>query len=586
MDEVSNAPVDLGTSGWLAFEDGDLAAALASFLTDGDLAAAAFASAWIGDSLAETSAPATVLDRLLVGLAARLHGAGSESVDVARLPDLSGFDVPERAGWLIALTDLAVAAAGDDWERVNAAADRLVAAVEQTGQAPHLVRVGRSTKWERLTGSIAYASGGNGPEGTAWLSNITVFRDRHHRPPAHRPNPPVAHHVVLAELLGIAADVISQARAMLDDAWNLDSGCCYPNRYAYPHQWLWDSSFNAVAWAAFGDHRAIVELQHLFTGQTADGFLPHIRYTTPSSGRGPRSDRSSYTQPPVFAHALRAAAEAGLQVTDEMIAASGRALDHLWDHRRADNGLIFIVHPWEAGTDDSPRWDSWAAPHGWDIDRLSRYDRDLVEVTRFDTDGVAVWNDRFVCCPASFNAITAWACAEQAALTGEQRWAERAAALAERMDSLLWNENEGLWDDLPLVGGGPSSSVPTVDGTLPALVTTDVDHRDRALHQLTGCGRFAGRYGRSFLPFDDPQLQPDVYWRGPAWPNLEYLLWQAARAAGDEPAALEIADAVLQGVLRAGFSEYWNPYSGQGAGGKPYAWAAVTAAIARPYLGG
>lgn len=583
MGEVSNGTVDLVTPGWRAFEEGDLTAASAAFAADGDLAAEAFAAAWAGRALPKVPAARTDLDRLLLALAATLQAG--VAVDGAPRSDVAGLE-PERARWLVAMTDLAVAAAGDDWEQVNAAADRLVAAVEQTGQAPHLIRVGRSTKWERLTGSIEYASGGNSPHGAAWLSNIARFRDGHHRPRTSAPLSPAAHRVDRAALPALAAEVIAQARLMLNDAWNPESGCCYPNRYAYPHQWLWDSSFNAVAWAALDDERAIVELQHLFAGQTAEGFVPHIRYTTPSSGRGPRTDRSSYTQPPVFAHALRAAAMAGLDVKDEMIAASARALDHLWNHRRADNGLIFIVHPWEAGTDDSPRWDSWASPNGWDIDSLSRHDRDLVDATRFDADGIAVWNDRFVCCPASFNAITAWACAEQAVLSGEQHWAERASLLADRIDTLLWNETQGLWDDLPLVGGGTSSHLPTVDGALPALVTTKVDHRDRALRQLTGGGRFAARYGRAFLPFDDPQLQPDVYWRGPTWPNLEYLLWQATRAAADEHAAVEIADAVLHGVLRAGFSEYWNPFTGQGAGGKPYAWAAVTAAIARHHLVG
>ena len=583
---MSNSVVDIGAPGWRAFESGGMSSAFDLLVEADDHTSAAFVAAMVGGAAGEVPAAVTDQERFLVALVEVLRDANAPSAAASRWSALDRLDVPERALWLVPLTQLVVAAADDDWEQVNAAADRLVAIIEQTGQAPHLIRVCRSTKWERLTGPLAYASGGNGAEGTAWLRNIAEYRKRNHRAHVRTLIPPAAREVDRTAMPEVAADVIARARTMLDEAWNPDSGCCYPNRYAYPHQWLWDSSFNAVAWAALGDERAVVELQHLFTGQTANGFLPHIRYTTPSSGRGPRTDRSSYTQPPVFAHALRAAVHAGLEVTDEMTAASGQALNYLWEHRRADNGLIFIVHPWEAGTDDSPRWDSWACPDGWDIDLLSQHDRDLVDTTRFDLDGIAVWNDRFVCCPASFNAITAWAFAEQAALTGDARWTERAAELADRMDTLLWNEAEGLWNDLPLVGRGASSRLPTVDGALPALVTSNVDHRDRALRQLTGVGRFSARYGRSFLPFDDPQLQPDVYWRGPAWPNLEYLLWQACRRAGDEQATLEIADVALHGVLRAGFSEYWNPYSGQGAGGKPYAWAAVTAAIARRYLPG
>jgi len=38
-----------------------------------------------------------------------------------------------------------------------------------------------------------------------------------------------------------------------------------------------------------------------------------------------------------------------------------RGLDWLWTNRRTADGLIFVVHPWEAGNDHGQRWDDWSA---------------------------------------------------------------------------------------------------------------------------------------------------------------------------------------------------------------------------------
>ena len=109
------------------------------------------------------------------------------------------------------------------------------------------------------------------------------------------------------------SDVIEGAQgSVLDQAWNPDMRCCFPHRYAYPHQWLWDSCFHVIAWASLGDRRGIEELESLFTGQLANGFVPHIRYSAPSTRRGPLVDRSSFTQPPIYAHALRKVIPLGL----------------------------------------------------------------------------------------------------------------------------------------------------------------------------------------------------------------------------------------------------------------------------------
>ena len=81
----------------------------------------------------------------------------------------------------------------------------------------------------------------------------------------------------------------ARARAVLDAHWR-PGGYTVPNATVYPHQWLWDSCFHAIAWAHLGvAERATRELTNVFARQDDDGFVPHMTYwrspsCTPRSG--------------------------------------------------------------------------------------------------------------------------------------------------------------------------------------------------------------------------------------------------------------------------------------------------------------
>ena len=81
-----------------------------------------------------------------------------------------------------------------------------------------------------------------------------------------------------------------------------------------------------------------------------------------------------------------------------------------------------IVTAWEAGADDSPRWDAWVRSTSWQRRRWTRSDRRLLAATVFSADGVAIDNAEFVVAPASFNAIAADAAITLAELTGDTEW--------------------------------------------------------------------------------------------------------------------------------------------------------------------
>jgi len=370
-----------------------------------------------------------------------------------------------------------------------------------------------------------------------------------------------------------------RAREVLERTWLDAEGFCPPNPVVYPHQWLWDSCFHAIAWAALGDGRGVRELATCLQGQLSTGFVPHMRYLGPSENRGPLTDRSSFTQPPVYAHAARVLRDAGWDPPDDVLTRVAAALDWLWDNRLSDDGLMVVVHPWETGADDSPRWDDWIPLPTYDHAAFSSYDRELVGSTLFDRYGAAVWSRAMVCAPASFNALTAHAAMELAVLTGDDRWRRRGDELAAAADALLWDDVQGLWVDRPMVGGGPSCAVPTLDGALGSLVTPDAVKAERVLAQLNDPDRFAAPYGLAFVPRDHPVYDPDEYWRGAAWPQLNYLMALAARRWVDEGTRLAVRDMSMAGTLTSGFAEYWNPESGAGLGAIPQGWAAVSAAL-------
>ncbi len=369
------------------------------------------------------------------------------------------------------------------------------------------------------------------------------------------------------------------ARAVLETAWDDERGYCYPHRGVYPHLWLWDSCFHAIAWAALGDGRGLRELGAVFGAQLDDGFVPHMRYAEPTIERGPLAHASSFTQPPVYAHAAAELSRRGYPVPGEVVAAAAAGLDWLWRHRMGDDGLLYVVHPWESGADDSPRWDDWVGSSNWNRPEWTEADLRWRDAVTHHPSGAAAWSSEFVAAPAAFNAIAAHGAAELAGLTGDSEWEHRAGALADAIDRELWDAVGGLWSDRAVVGGGPSVAVPTLDGALPALVTPDASRARRALAALADAGEFRGELGLRYVPASHSLYNPGGYWRGSSWMQLHYLSGLAANRSGDAGLCAYLRAASRAAALRSGFAEHWNPDTGEGLGARPQTWSALVAAI-------
>ena len=153
----------------------------------------------------------------------------------------------------------------------------------------------------------------------------------------------------------------------------------------YPHQWSWDSAFIAIGLARLDTRRAAQELRTLCGAQWATGKIPHIVFNPQASGYFPDAARwgcecspdlpagiqtSGLCQPPVHAIAARQIWEVARgRGGDEVVEARaflGEIYPRLLEWHRylatardpEGSGLVTIYHPWESGTDNSPRWDA------------------------------------------------------------------------------------------------------------------------------------------------------------------------------------------------------------------------------------
>jgi hypothetical protein len=369
--------------------------------------------------------------------------------------------------------------------------------------------------------------------------------------------------------------VDAASRRVLERNWVATPGFTMPNRRKYPWQWLWDSCFHAIAWSALGDARGVEELETVLSLQLPDGFVPHMGYwpnPTASLALWSSPGRSDITQPPMYGHVLRVLIARGFAV-EHLRDAATAGLAYLFEHRRdPDSGLIRVVHPWETGCDDSPRWDGWHA-EAFKERRWNAKKRELVRSIRL-RDGAACGNPGFDVCSAGFSALVAFNARELGELTGDQRLLSSASALTTAIDA-HWLDSRRTWSDVCLAGPRTTSAVRTLDALFPLLVSENPRYLDAAFAEIFERGSFWRPFGPSGTSADEPSYDPRRYWRGDAWPQEIYLLMVAAKRCGRRAEAGRLAEKLVEGCVGSGYAERWNPETGAGLGAIPQGWGAL-----------
>lgn len=407
-------------------------------------------------------------------------------------------------------------------------------------------------------------------------------------------------------------------------------GYTVPAPSLYPHQWNWDSAFVAIGWRHIDPRRAARELEMLLRGQWDDGLIPHIIFnpeghyepgpatwrTLDAPGAPTAAPASSITQPPVAATAARRILErAGgdAAVTDALRRVTA-ALErwHAWFLATRDPtgiGAVAIVHPWESGMDNAPRWDEAMAriePGEVEYRRVddtvvdpaerptrSDYDRYFFLVAERARRGFAPPvpdSEPLLVADAVMTAILCraeedlvWLGAQLGVATPGA--AARRARLLDGLGGALWDQTRGAYTDVDLVSGR-ALGVEHVASYLPlyAGITPVTEARAMAARLADTEGGYGGvPWPVPSVPPGEPGFEPTRYWRGPTWVNVNWMLIEGLRTSGFADQAAELAGRTLELIARSGFREYFNPLTGEGCGARDFAW---TAALALDLLAG
>jgi glycogen debranching enzyme len=403
-----------------------------------------------------------------------------------------------------------------------------------------------------------------------------------------------------------------RARAVLEGN---DAGLFFrPGPRLYPFQWNLDSALIALGLASIDPARGRAEVRSLLRGQWADGMVPHVVFHEehPAYSPGPElwSSRacsgapevptSGITQPPVLATAVRALHEADPDPAflEEVVPALEAW--HAWLHRdrRVDSSrLVAILHPWESA-DNSPRFDrrlarlrddrlpapertdhlhADAAERPTDVD----YRRYLFLVHRLRQAGYRPSLDvaPFVYVDLSFNAILAVAeedlawLAEQ--LGGDGARARRAAVDLRSALASCWDERAAVYVD------DDRTPTATVADLFPLYAGVPDDRQARRLFDEALWAPH--HYGPALeAPWavtstskSSPAYDPRRYWRGPVWINLNWFLIRGLERVRLTGEAEELRRLTLRLVDRSGFSEYYEPSSGEPLGSDCFSWSAA-----------
>lgn len=411
-------------------------------------------------------------------------------------------------------------------------------------------------------------------------------------------------------------------------------GFTVPTSRLYPFQWLWDSGFIAIGLATFDLERAMREIEALHSAQWKNGFVPHIVFHMLNDGYYPgpdvhRADLSQYapahvattgmTQPPVIGFVLEKLYESAsdkaalLPFLKTHFEKTFQFHCYLYQNRDPKNeGLVYIQHNWESGTDNSPVWDevwrTFEAPncelprrdilHANADHRPTHRDYEyyiyLIEIFKsvcYDDAAIAEKSPFLVQDPL-FNAMLA-ASNESLARIGEiigapktrirqlKKW-HRATKNA--MNRKLWSPSTGgyLHYDLRnerLIDTLTSSSFAPLFAGIPTAAKAK-----RLLKTMLGT-KFRGKRQSNFLcpsfNVQDERFNPVKYWRGPVWVNMNWLIFNGLQRYGFLDAAQIVKKDTLDLVMHYGLWEYFNPSRAQtktetdGYGAPRFSWTAA-----------
>lgn len=430
-----------------------------------------------------------------------------------------------------------------------------------------------------------------------------------------------------------APDLLTAATAVLD--MNDRGTYTQPAHGLYPHQWLWDSCFVAIGLRHLDVERSKTELLSLLRGQWHNGMLPNIIFRDDPQYRTDRNIWRSWvnpyapdgvtttgiTQPPMLAEAVvQVGAKMDWPERRSWYAEMYPALVkyHQWLYEERDphhEGLVLQIHPWETGLDNTPPWIAEMREHQlpfWiSLIKVTRFDK-VVNLFRRDTKSVPM-DERFSTIEAltlfdiqrrlrrksynvdkildhslltiedlAFNSIFIRANSHLKSIAASLRQPlpnDLVKCMARTEDALeeLWDPYANQYFSRDFVTHRLLKT-PTIATLLPLYAGTITKEKAAKLVRLLENEHM---FGPSFpvpsVPLNSFWYNPRLYWQGPSWVNMNWLIIDGLKQYGYKDHAAALTESTLEMVARAGSYEYFDPRDGSGAGAANFSWTAALA---------
>lgn len=412
---------------------------------------------------------------------------------------------------------------------------------------------------------------------------------------------------------------------------NWKDGFTVPTADLYPFQWNWDSGFISIGNSYINLKRAIQELQTLFSAQWENGMLPHIIFHSEhektyfpnydfwnsniNAGAPPKPKSSGITQPAVHGfilenllnkHPDNEVLNAFIKTIFPKVVKSHRFLYTYRDPER--EGLMFMFHPWESGRDNSPLWDQSLDRIVIDPQNLPVYQRRDTKLAPAAERPTSAQYDRYVHllelgkrykydeagifetspCLIQDTLMNAILIKSNQSLIkigkrfgfdiGElEEWQQQSSL---RFKAKLWNSNLQTFTPYDLRGEHPIDYREI--GALVALYAeiATLEQAQQLNHYLESL------HARNFyicpsFDVDSPLFDSKRYWRGPVWPQMNWMIFHGLKEYGFAQTAQIVKSDLIELVSQVGFYEYFESQKTiaksrtKGYGGANFSWTAA-----------